>query len=609
MDSNYWRRFTESRIGRRRMLATLGTTTAAAAFLAACGGDDDDDSGGGGTGGTGAASSGLLTTPKDQTSTAKRGGANNVAANLATSTYEQTVNGSGSGGFLMPNVYSTLMRQKLGTYDKPPQGETEPEFAQSYEVSDGGLTVTFKLRGMKFDDRPPTSGRVSDSGDVAYSWKRWETSNPRAPELANSRTPDGPVLRVETPDAQTAVFKLAFPFAPFTAYMSSTFFPFMYPKEAETGFDTRRIARGTGAFVTDDTPGATSVSFTRNPNYYDKTNQPYFDTVNIHNLPEYTAIYSQFRAGALDYYLLMEQEDVLAVRKSNDKLIMYQRPFFAKGSGGVYFGRRQGSPFNDDRVRKALSLNLDRKLWGDTYSNRDKFEAEGLPVETKWHAGAGPGYHWYLDPEKNELGDASKNLQYNPAEAKKMLQATGMTLPIRSVWQAGPAGTGGTGPRNDGMVGLFQQSGDFVFSTNPYATFPEYLEKVRNTGGDFDGIGLAFYNDHHDFDWTMMLKYHPKSTDFWMRIAGEDPKMTDFVNRQRRELDQKKREQIFQDFVKYDVGQMYYMPHFPADWQPYYVGQPWVGGFGWHQPYIEQYLQGPGQWHSAFWFDASKKSA
>jgi hypothetical protein len=94
-----------------------------------------------------------------------------------------------------------------------------------------------------------------------------------------------------------------------------------------------------------------------------------------------------------------------------------------------------------------------------------------------------------------------------------------------------------------------------------------------------------------------------------MRIAGEDPRMTDFVNRQRRELDQKKREAIFQDFVKYDVGQMYYMPHFPADWKPYYVGHPWVGGFGWLQPYIEQYLQGPGQWQSAFWFDASKKSA
>ena len=45
-------------------------------------------------------------------------------------------------------------------------------------------------------------------------------------------------------------------------------------------------------------------------------------------------------------------------------------------------------------MRKALALNMDADLWGDTYSNRDKFEAEGLPVETEWFAGAGPGYHW-----------------------------------------------------------------------------------------------------------------------------------------------------------------------------------------------------------------------
>ena len=151
------------------------------------------------------------------------------------------MNGSGSGGFLMPNVYSTLMRQKLGTYDKPPQGETEPEFAQSYEQSADGLTVTFKLRGMKFDDRAADQrsrerlgGRQVQLGPLGDDERRarrsWRTPS----------TPDAPVLRVETPDAQTVVFKLAFPFAPFFAYLSSTFFPFMYPKEAESGFDTRR---------------------------------------------------------------------------------------------------------------------------------------------------------------------------------------------------------------------------------------------------------------------------------------------------------------------------------------------------------------------------------
>ena len=73
--------------------------------------------------------------------------------------------------------------------------------------------------------------------------------------------------------------------------------------------------------------------------------------------------------------------------------------------------------------------------------------------------------------------------------------------------------------------------------------------------------------------------------------------------------DQKKRDAIFQEFVKDNVEKMYYIPyHFPVDWQPYYVAQPWVGGWGWHQPYIEQYPGGAGQILSQYWYDASKKS-
>jgi len=41
---------------------------------------------------------------------------------------------------------------------------------------------------------------------------------------------------------------------------------------------------------------------------------------------------------------------------------------------------------------------MDADLWGDTFSNRAKLEAEGLPVNTAWHATAGPGYNWWLDP-------------------------------------------------------------------------------------------------------------------------------------------------------------------------------------------------------------------
>jgi ABC-type transport system substrate-binding protein len=621
MSDSYWDKLTRTRLSRRRALLAAGTGSAAAAFLAACGGDDDDSAstgaGGGSTGGAtgstgGAATSDLLIKPTDLTASAKRGGTLNIFGNFSASHFEQLLSVSGSGGLLASKTYNTLTRQTLGTHNNLSQGEVEGEFADSWEMSADGLTVTYKVRPATFDRRPPTNGRAATSADVKYSWDRFAAGGSRRQDLVNAETPDAPVLGVETPDDQTFVMKLAFPFAPLHAYMGSQFYPLMYPVEAENdGFDTQAIARGTGAFIFEDGSqlGGTDVTLPRNPDYWD-TQRPYFDSLRYYNIPDYSAIVAQFKAGALDYHNDILQEDVLQLKADEPKLQMYQRPFFGKGVGGIYFGRRPGSPWNDDRTRKALSMSLDRTLWSNTYSNRAKFEAAGLPVEAKWNAAAGPGYEWYLDPEKNELGEASKNLQYNPEEAHKLLEATGLDLPIKSTWQTYPGITGAAGgnPLNEGMFGLMEESGDFDFDININENSQIWTTVVRYTGGDFDGHSLGFYFDHWDYDFTMIFKYHPTSPDFWMRVAGEDPKITDFVNRQRRELDPEKRAQIFQDYLKYDADKMYYLPYYPASFKPFYLAQPWVGGWGWWQPWIEQNPAGSGQTQDSYWFDASKKA-
>src|SRR5919106_958349 len=157
---SYWTKITTSRLSRRRALAATGGAAAAAAFLAACGGDDEGPEGP-------RDSSGMLITPKDETDGRKRGGTLNIAGgsiNVATATLEQSLGGNGAGSQLVHLTHSQLMRAKMSTYEEvPPESLWEPEFAQSYEQASDGLSVTFKLRGMKFDNRPPTNGRVSTS--------------------------------------------------------------------------------------------------------------------------------------------------------------------------------------------------------------------------------------------------------------------------------------------------------------------------------------------------------------------------------------------------------------------------------------------------------------
>ena len=181
-----------------------------------------------------------------------------------------------------------------------------------------------------------------------------------------------------------------------------------------------------------------------------------------------------------------------------------------------------------------------------------------------------------------------------------MLVATGFDLPIKSTYHFVPRPARDV--LYDAMLGVYQSSGDFEFPYKSWPDFNIYLTSIRNTGGEFEGLSISFYFDHHDYDWTMYLMYNRESTDFWLGKSREDPKMTDLVNAQRRELDPQKRNSIFQDFVKYDIQQMYYIPyHWPQDWKPYYLANARIGGWGWWQPYIEQYPTGAGQDYSQYW--------
>jgi peptide/nickel transport system substrate-binding protein len=93
------------------------------------------------------------------------------------------------------NVFDTLYGFDL-------KGNIEPRLATAHTVSADGLTHTFKLRsGVKFHNDAPLT-----SADVKFSIERIikpETKSTRRPYFVNT------VAAVETPDAQTVVFKLS----------------------------------------------------------------------------------------------------------------------------------------------------------------------------------------------------------------------------------------------------------------------------------------------------------------------------------------------------------------------------------------------------------------
>src|ERR1051325_10887657 len=154
--------------------------------------------------------SGLLAEPVDSTSQAVAGGIWEDMRTSDPTTLDVIANNSSLSWGEMNLVYSQLA--KAGVRSNRPEN-FEGDAAQSWEIAPDGLTVTFKLRpNVKFDPRPPTSGRVMTSKDVKFSWDFYESKSIGRSNLANSVNPDAPIVSVANPDASTVQVKLAFPY-------------------------------------------------------------------------------------------------------------------------------------------------------------------------------------------------------------------------------------------------------------------------------------------------------------------------------------------------------------------------------------------------------------
>src|SRR5581483_10394022 len=158
--ADYWRNLVQARINRRRMLAVTGGAAATAALLAACG-SSDSGSGGGGNGSSGSDKGGQVVKPVDTTSSAKAGGVLKHYSTGDTLHFDALASNSAAVvGNASIYAYARLLKFKSGKTPAEPDGSVVGEMAESYEIAPDKLSVTLKLRqGVKWDPRPPTSGR------------------------------------------------------------------------------------------------------------------------------------------------------------------------------------------------------------------------------------------------------------------------------------------------------------------------------------------------------------------------------------------------------------------------------------------------------------------
>ncbi|MER3421338.1 MAG: hypothetical protein C4290_12820 [Chloroflexota bacterium] len=597
------------RVSRRTALHRTVLGGAGLAFLAACGKKEP---------GTGQVAPGqtaagqqatqapsILSERDDSTARAVPGGIFQSSTTADVTNLDPLASPSFTANVVGGWVYPRLLAFKPG-YKVPATGEIElTELAESLEQPEPTRLILKLRRNAVWDERPPTNRRTVDAEDVVFSWKKFEAQSISRQDLANKVSPAAPILSVEAIDPFTVALTLAFPYAPLPVALAYSRYLQIMPREADGGFDPRNETRGAGAWVLATYQRSVKFEFRKNPHWF-RTGRPFLDGFDIPIIPEYAAGLAQFRAKRL-WSFAVRQEDIIATKKDLPELLLFQAEF-SRACWLIYFGLQPGSPFLDERVRRATSMLIDRDAWIDTFYDVTRFKKEGWPVDVRWHSHISSGYEGiWIDPRGAEIGEGGKNFAFNPAEAKKLLQAAGYPNGIETEirWiTTGQYGT--TFPKQAELFkDMLEEGGAFKLKQiNPdYQT--DYLPKIYFGKGDFKGIAVGAATAYADVGQYLFAYYHAKGPRQKVAFQGQggDARSDALIEAQLRELDRTKRVALIKDWQRSMATKMLMIP-FPGQSPAFSLVWPWVGNAGVFRAYDGE--TAPQETSIHLWFDKSK---
>jgi len=300
---------------------------------------------------------------------------------------------------------------RLGQMDPgPPECALTPvpELAQGWQWLDD-RTLEVKLRpGVKWQNISPVNGRQVVANDVVYSVQLW----PKAAFLAQQLKK---VEEVVATDDHTVRFVLKQPFSGFVGVVISGEFAFVVAPEVwgeaqEVTLPEQTV--GTGPFqLLRYTPGV-ATELERNPTYW-RQGLPLLDGIKILVMPDQSTVVSALRAGRIDVAEFRAAAAVQQLETTAPHLKFHPCLYPASV---VLSMRTDKAPYNDVRVRRAISMAIDQQaLVESVYLGK----AMAVPTQVV------PVYKPYYVPLEEFPPEIRRYAEYHPDEAKKLLAEAG----------------------------------------------------------------------------------------------------------------------------------------------------------------------------------------
>ena len=219
----------------------------------------------------------------------------------------------------------------------------------------------------------------------------------------------------------------------------------------------------------------------------------------------------------------------------------------------MIYMRTDQPPFNDVRVRRAISQAIDRQA----LLRRSGTAAKPTPAIP-------PGLaEWSLPID--QLGAGAKYYQYDPQEARRLLAEAGLPNGFKTLLSA----TGGIGPDLLDAVQLVQRYLKDV-GIAAELKLQEYGAFMATTNqGKFEGLAMGpSVPPGSRIGHPVRAVCRPDNIGH-----VQDPTLTAMITAQRRDQDRGRRKQLIFDIQRYAAAQQYYVyllsPMLTASWQPY----------------------------------------
>ena len=241
----------------------------------------------------------------------------------------------------------------------PDSLEFKPVLAESWEMSDDGMTWTFKLReDVKFHDGTPLNAEA-----VAFSFNRIidpELNSPAAAPLMG-----GNLQSAEVVDEFTVRFILNNPFAGFLDALAAGYggvVPVSPAAVEQWGEDFGQHPVGTGPFMFKEWIPKDRIVLVRNPDYnwgstavYETPGPAHVDELVYLIVPEATSRTAMLQTGDADALITVNEPDIESLRADGHQIVEGRRP----GTSSMIQFNTERPPTDDINVRMAIMHALD----------------------------------------------------------------------------------------------------------------------------------------------------------------------------------------------------------------------------------------------------------